>query len=359
MMQPSGALGATTVDFAALLEAVALDPSALAPFGLASESVLGKAANSGIRRARAAARIAERQLGDNAPKAMAAPLPLGPRASVTTTRAIAGKGAQAVTRKARAKSAEPILESVLEPNMEPRAKAIRQPSIELSARAVKTRRGKARRIDSSAAQERTEASREGLRLELSTPSLRKPPKSLRPRAKRAERVEQNSVPQTFAAEPLPAALHEDLLASDTFVLRMPTERAEPVAALPKDENPPVRIETDVVARHWPGARRKCVTISVRLSPEDAKMLRRRANESELSISDYLRSCVLEADQLRAQVKQVLAEMRTHAPGTVPQPERSEPVVSRATPPLPEAQSRRQESRWQRWLASWRGPLVAG
>lgn len=54
---------------------------------------------------------------------------------------------------------------------------------------------------------------------------------------------------------------------------------------------------------------RCSTISVRLSDIEAERLRKRAEESEMSISAYLRSCVLEADQLRAQVKQALAELR--------------------------------------------------
>ena len=57
---------------------------------------------------------------------------------------------------------------------------------------------------------------------------------------------------------------------------------------------------------------RCATISVRLSSSEVERLRSRAEESQMSISSYLRSCVLEADQLRAQVKQALAELRVLA-----------------------------------------------
>jgi hypothetical protein len=51
-------------------------------------------------------------------------------------------------------------------------------------------------------------------------------------------------------------------------------------------------------------------LSIRLSDRESDQLRRRAAESGLSVSAYTRSCVLEAEHLRAQVKQALAEMRT-------------------------------------------------
>jgi hypothetical protein len=50
-------------------------------------------------------------------------------------------------------------------------------------------------------------------------------------------------------------------------------------------------------------------VSMRLSEPESERLRQRAAESGLSVSAYMRSCVLEADHLRFQVKQALAEMR--------------------------------------------------
>jgi hypothetical protein len=50
-------------------------------------------------------------------------------------------------------------------------------------------------------------------------------------------------------------------------------------------------------------------VSVRLTEAEIALLRDRAGESGISVSAYMRSCVLEAETLRAQVKQALAEMR--------------------------------------------------
>ncbi len=55
---------------------------------------------------------------------------------------------------------------------------------------------------------------------------------------------------------------------------------------------------------------KRMTVSVRLSEQESELLRLRAAESGLSVSAYMRSCVLEADHLRSQVKQALAQMRS-------------------------------------------------
>jgi len=59
-------------------------------------------------------------------------------------------------------------------------------------------------------------------------------------------------------------------------------------------------------------------ISVRLSEEESAQLRSRAAESGISVSAYMRSCVLDAEHLRAQVKHALGEMRAslHRPQPV-------------------------------------------
>lgn len=51
-------------------------------------------------------------------------------------------------------------------------------------------------------------------------------------------------------------------------------------------------------------------VSIRLSAEELMMLRQRAAESGISVSEYVRSCVVEADRLRVQVKQAVADMRS-------------------------------------------------
>jgi hypothetical protein len=57
---------------------------------------------------------------------------------------------------------------------------------------------------------------------------------------------------------------------------------------------------------------KCASITIRLSKAECEQLRSRAAQAGLTVSAYLRSCTFEAEALRAQVKDVLAEMRKAA-----------------------------------------------
>ena len=188
---------------------------------------------------------------------------------------------------------------------------------------------------------------------------RKPPRSLRLRANVADQwhaiaSEAGAAgPGVRDEEAMPAALAEALLADDTVAIGHP---GYPVASpTPVPESVPLRVsqyaEPVAVGRSRTFPRRKCVTISVRLNEAEAEMLRCRASESELSVSDYLRSCVLEADQLRLQVKQVLAEMRTRAQETAAQKESLAATDVPTQPPTP-------EPRWKRWLAAMRSPAHA-
>lgn len=60
----------------------------------------------------------------------------------------------------------------------------------------------------------------------------------------------------------------------------------------------------------PGKNRKTASITIRLTKEEEAQLHDRAAAAQLSISAYLRSCIFEAESLRAQVKQALAQMQT-------------------------------------------------
>ena len=51
------------------------------------------------------------------------------------------------------------------------------------------------------------------------------------------------------------------------------------------------------------------SVTIRLSQAEMERLRQRACEAGLTISAYLRSCTFEAETLRAQVKEALAELR--------------------------------------------------
>lgn len=62
---------------------------------------------------------------------------------------------------------------------------------------------------------------------------------------------------------------------------------------------------------------RSASVTIRLSNQECAQLRQRAAEAGLTVSAYLRSCVLEADSLRAQVKEALAELRTTASSEKP------------------------------------------
>jgi predicted DNA binding CopG/RHH family protein len=55
--------------------------------------------------------------------------------------------------------------------------------------------------------------------------------------------------------------------------------------------------------------RRRASITIRLSRAECEQLKRRAADAGLSMSAYLRSCTFEAEALRAQVKEALAELR--------------------------------------------------
>lgn len=55
--------------------------------------------------------------------------------------------------------------------------------------------------------------------------------------------------------------------------------------------------------------RKRASVTIRLSVAECAQLRARAAESGMTVSAYLRSCTLEVESLRAQVKEVLAQLR--------------------------------------------------
>lgn len=50
-------------------------------------------------------------------------------------------------------------------------------------------------------------------------------------------------------------------------------------------------------------------VSLRLSDDELEQLRLRADESGINVSAYVRSCVMEAENLRSQVRHVMAEVR--------------------------------------------------
>lgn len=72
---------------------------------------------------------------------------------------------------------------------------------------------------------------------------------------------------------------------------------------------------------------KSASITIRVTAEEQTKLHERAAAAQLSVSAYLRSCIFEAESLRIQVKEALAQMQSASPLTQisPQPERRSPV----------------------------------
>jgi hypothetical protein len=64
---------------------------------------------------------------------------------------------------------------------------------------------------------------------------------------------------------------------------------------------------------------KSASITIRLSPAECAQLKQRAAEAGVTISAYLRSCTFEAEALRSQVKQALAQLRAAASANDKQP----------------------------------------
>jgi hypothetical protein len=64
-----------------------------------------------------------------------------------------------------------------------------------------------------------------------------------------------------------------------------------------------------VSRSEPESNLKSASVTLRMSAAECKQLRRRAAEAGMTVSAYLRSCTFEAETLRAQVKEALAELR--------------------------------------------------
>jgi len=84
-----------------------------------------------------------------------------------------------------------------------------------------------------------------------------------------------------------------------------TETATP--ATPPAPSP--ELERAARARNAMEQRLKRASVTVRLSQAESAQLRTRAGEAGLTVSAYLRSCTFEAETLRAQVKEALAELK--------------------------------------------------
>jgi hypothetical protein len=102
------------------------------------------------------------------------------------------------------------------------------------------------------------------------------------------------------------------------------ETAESVTHSPAQNSEAVSSrENAVCSQGKRNGKRKRASVTVRMSREEFIQLRARSVEANLTMSAYLRSCTFEAESLRAQVKQALAELR-NLPAISPQPESAVP-----------------------------------
>jgi predicted DNA binding CopG/RHH family protein len=82
---------------------------------------------------------------------------------------------------------------------------------------------------------------------------------------------------------------------------------------------------------------KSASITIRMSKAECEQLHQRAAEAGLTVSAYLRSCTFEAEALRAQVKETLAELRKAT------------AVGKKTPTVPARGPKRNWFGWMRNL----------
>jgi predicted DNA binding CopG/RHH family protein len=81
---------------------------------------------------------------------------------------------------------------------------------------------------------------------------------------------------------------------------------------------------------------KTASITIRMSHSECAQLRQRAAEAGITVSAYLRSCTFEAETLRGQVKEALAQLRAAA-------------TSDAAPAAPSVKVRKKPDWWSRFL----------
>jgi hypothetical protein len=111
-----------------------------------------------------------------------------------------------------------------------------------------------------------------------------------------------------AVDPGPIRIREAFPAKASSAGQTGGQRAErPRAAL--GDNAGMEPGSAHGSHELPGRDTKRASITLRLSETECAQLRRRANDAGLTVSGYLRSCTLEAEVLRAQVKEALAKLR--------------------------------------------------
>ena len=124
-----------------------------------------------------------------------------------------------------------------------------------------------------------------------------------------------------AADPAAKASTRSLRSRQSGPSSQTSEKGQAPAKSSSTANASVQLE--VASQQLALAQRQSI-VSIRLSSIESEQLRQRAAESGISVSAYMRSCVLEAEHLRAQVKQALAELRASHP--IPRPLLAQPQL---------------------------------
>ena len=108
---------------------------------------------------------------------------------------------------------------------------------------------------------------------------------------------------------------------------------------------------------------RSASVTVRMSKAECERLHRRAGEAGLTVSAYLRSCALEAETLRAQVKQALAELKAGTEPTRPlaaQPAQGTSQPSRQKSPAGDpGREQRNKKTWRLKFFGWIRWLTRG
>lgn len=110
-----------------------------------------------------------------------------------------------------------------------------------------------------------------------------------------------------------STLAEDV-ATISYEQALRSHRRVPSTEMPTEFEVEDTAESPATKPHPPTSRKNCksASITIRLTREEEAQLRERAAAAQLTISAYLRSCIFEAESLRAQVKEALSQIRTNA-----------------------------------------------
>lgn len=120
---------------------------------------------------------------------------------------------------------------------------------------------------------------------------------------------------TSGAEDKSAAANDDGLADDvaSFSYEHLLRRQSRFKAVNRSAVDTSGLDTAGRDSVVPDREHKSASITIRLSHAECAQLRKRATAANLTVSAYMRSCILEAETLRAQVKEALAELRAATP----------------------------------------------